>query len=348
MTEYEHLYDGRERPIFNPFSASGFPKFNPNWIFRDNELKLYSKPKHMRNLIKTVGGNILKANELGKSSACLVIVYENEHINFASCFRIGPSIWCTAMHNLLPEDLTNSEVNELYLLLSEEIPGLGDHGSIRELKADSSYKDMIIECAAIPVDPKFFELYADDVDIKSGMNRDNRNDFALLRSEKDDGLEGFLLPADFNVMDQVGVLGYNLPVFESTLQRMFGDEAVLLSSITSLFNRYNKRSLSPGNVLEGVSNRIFPHSCSTVQGASGSAVVSLEHIGFFNGVHIGGWTKAQLVDNNYNVAISVNHPVFVVEYAKNVLPLISDDLKTLINTFLSKHADLIAKYNLNK
>ncbi|KAL0484366.1 hypothetical protein AKO1_005069 [Acrasis kona] len=302
---------------------------------------MFSKPKHLKQLCAMVEQNIQSVSKLGQFCASLIITYENGHMNFASVFRIGSNFWCTARHNTLPEDLTESPVKTLHLLLSEDIPGVGDSN-------DPDYSGKLVECDILVPDNRFHGVYdLDDVDPRSGLDRADKSDFVFLLSESDN-LTGALLPYsdELKSMDQVGVLGYNLPVVESILERMFGDEHVRLSTIVNLFNRFNKKSLSPGNILDGVSDRIFPHSCSTLHGASGSPVVSLSQVGFFCGIHIGGWSKSQVENNNYNMACSVNHPAFVLEYVKNVLPLLDDKERSQIAPYLKKHEDLINHYKL--
>ncbi|KAL0491408.1 hypothetical protein AKO1_002426, partial [Acrasis kona] len=348
-TRRANLYEGRERPIFDPFVRNDQePKMNPNWPFREGLLKMYSKPKHLKQLCAMVEENVQNVSKLGQFCASLIITYENKHINFASTFRVGSNFWCTARRNTLPEDLTESPVKTLHLLLSEDIPEVGDYPSFDLLADDPLYSGKLVECDFVVPDNRFRGVYdVDDVDLRSGLARADKSDFVFLESESDN-LTGALLPysEELKSMDQVGVLGYNLPVIESTLERMFGDQHVRFSTISSLFNRFNKKSLSPGNILDGVSDRIFPHSCSTLHGASGSAVVSLSQVGFFCGIHIGGWSKSQVENNNYNMACSVNHPAFVLEYVKNVLPLLDDKERSQIAPYLKKHEDLINLYKL--
>jgi hypothetical protein len=339
-----------ERPIYNPFDTKR-RKVNPNWPWKleTQNLIITAKPKALEELIDVAEKNYQELSVLHTKFVALLIVYANKNHTFATGFRVGPSIFATAAHNFLTDDKTGSTIEELHIVYDFMLPFARD-------SLDAIFEEVtFVPCTRIEYSEVTHSLRATaDIDPKSGTKMwEDECDFAFVRASNDTSNDiVYPYAEEFGSKDFVGITSYHCPITQRYLNEIFGHEVVAADSMLHTFHGYNRKSYSPGHILDPISHEncikhsLIPHSCSALPGSAGSMISVLKDVNYFCGIHVGGWKNENEEEYNYNLAVSVNHPVFVIEYALSVFPTLSTEQQEYARPFLSKHAELLNKHNV--
>jgi hypothetical protein len=308
------------------------------------KLIITAKPEALEELVTVAEENYQELSALHTKFVALLIVYANKNHTFASAFRIGPSIFATAAHNFLPDDKTGSNIEELHIVYDFMLPFARD-------SLDAIFDEVTFApCKRI----EYSELThsfrtTSDIDPKTW---EDKCDFAFVHVSNDTSNDiVYPYAEEFGNKEFVGITGYHRPITQSYLNEIF-DHEVTTDSMMHTFHGYNRKSFSPGHILDPISHEncrkqsLIPHSCSALPGSAGSMISVLKDVNYFCGIHVGGWKNENEEKHNYNLAVSVNHPAFVIEYALSVFPTLSTEQKEYARPFLSKHAELLNKHNV--
>jgi hypothetical protein len=338
-----------ERPIVNPYRSKS--QLNPNWKWNRNgdKLSISQKPKGLKQVVAFTEENIEKLSKLESKFGSLIIKYENGHYKFASAFRVGPKKWATAGHSLDYEQSTRSIVDKLYITLEHELPYSGHYVELDDYLDEHQY----FACTKIA----YTSASTDErvIEDKDPLRMDkkawtDKSDFLFLHVPDDDS-EDFLLPHSVPVdkEEYICLLGYHLPVEQSWIEDHFGRDEYTVSKLRDTFHGFNKKSMSPGHIMSHSKERLLAHSSSSLPGSAGSAVVLLKHPDYFTAVHIGAWERERNndqefmldVNNNYNLAVSIHHPAFVIEYFKHIYSILPETAQKLVKPYLDLHSNLL-------
>ncbi|KAK9797791.1 hypothetical protein WJX73_005420 [Symbiochloris irregularis] len=167
-------------------------------------------------------------------------------------------------------------------------------------------------------------------------------------------------PADFMVPtckepalhDLITVSGMPGPVDQDQAIRLYGaeaaDAAALVKELHSCLKPYTA-VVSPGDIL-AYDGWHLAHRSSAWKGMAGGPVRVLDRPQLLLGIHTSGRT-----DLGFNVAVSVNHKLFVVWYVREILPIIcrlSEDawpaeyMRSALALWLQHHRGLIESEGL--
>jgi len=138
----------------------------------------------------------------------------------------------------------------------------------------------------------------------------------------------------------IAVLGYpGRPSLKHREKNYYTRHNIGPSKIDQAFNHsFGCKHIACGVVqhVDEVFGRVFTATATTLPGSSGGPVVPLADPTSFCGIHIEGWT-----DVNYNVAVSVHHPNFVVVYASFVVPALPVPVPEKVVKYLRMHANVL-------
>lgn len=129
--------------------------------------------------------------------------------------------------------------------------------------------------------------------------------------------------------------------------------------MTLLMNQHclvpDRMSISVGDVI-GANEYLLKFRASTTCGGSGGPVASFDEPLKLYGLHIPGNFDDRLTssaESNFNIATSVNHPLWVLNYVKDVLPILShvrswpsDYMLGALMEYLNHHEKLIRDHHL--
>ncbi|KAL0478950.1 lysophospholipase [Acrasis kona] len=323
-----------ERPVYNPYS----PKrtLNPNWKWKNDKLVFGSKPRDLSGVVDIALTNAEGLSGLSAAIGGLIIVYENGHVQYASTFRVGPQKWLTADHNTHPEEVSGSMIEHLYVTTELELPFQQQRGIDDILQELGTF----YACTKIALPHRAQQ----DVDPRSGLAWHVENDFCFLHVP-DDTSTIYMFPTgvELKEKDAVGVFGYHMPINQTYIVDAFGKDEFTVTKICDIFNGFNRKSLSPGQLLAPLTRencfdlQLINHSCSSLPGSSGSVCGMLASPGYFIGVHIGSWSKPSVAENNYNLMLSIHHAEFADAYFNVVYPFLSDVDKLRVQSYKDRH-----------
>jgi hypothetical protein len=120
----------------------------------------------------------------------------------------------------------------------------------------------------------------------------------------------FLLPKFHFDGRIIAVAGFPGSYLKDSVIRVIG---VGLGHPSIFGNDFGTKHIAPGHLIR-TNGRILAHSASTLKGSSGGPVFDPDTFQFV-GIHIEGWD-----DVNWNIGLSVDHPVFRAAYNQFVLP----------------------------
>jgi hypothetical protein len=265
-----------------------------------------------------------------KAIGAILIRYKNGRYTFGSAFRVGPQIWETASHNREPEFETNIEVRDMYIILNSNLP----------FTTTSTFDDMLRQL-------KHHQCYPFEYDCRTARLR-NQADvskqataFVYVHVPTDNNEEDIMIPSASDLVENqaIGLFGYHLPTSQQMINQMFGDNSYTYEQVLHLFNGFNTKSVSPGHIGR-IGDNYFAHICSSLDGGYGSVVGNLAEPVYYVGCHIGRYLKN-------NIAVSVHHPVHVIEYYVRVFSQLNEAQKIKAMPYLKRHKSLLNEYGMN-
>lgn len=258
---------------------------------------------------------------------CVGRVFTND--GKGSGFRVAPTVVASAEHVFAGGDpYFNTSINAASLELARQ-SGYGS--SVTPIITSDMRKSLLQKDKELGVND------ADPGQITVQRNTHTQNDFSF---GSDSSGQEYLFPYCEPVTPNmpIALLGYpGRPSLKHQEGNYYTRHKIGPSKLDQTFNHsFGVKHLSCGVVqhVDEAFGRVFTTTATSLPGSSGGPIVSLVNPTSF--CDIGGWEDA-----NYNVAVSVHHPNFVVLYAKFVVPSLPAPVHEKVVKYLRMHANYL-------
>jgi len=340
-------------------------EYSIQFFFSSNKHTIAPKQGGLKPLYHSVGAfatgspeenalNLLRnhedliSNYAEKSVALIVLEIKKKtgvetKIGRGTGFYVAPQVIATAFHVFERRVQSFDPICSLDYQLPE-LPHIGDQPRVNSI--------LISDATHTSMESHDKECQQDDADPSSAVARirlATQNDFNF--AHIDFGSIAvpvdtpYFIPFDGDVhpTTPIAVMGYvgSAPsrlTLEKRAKSYYTRNDISPKQLESVFyQEFNKRHVSVGCVtsVDEAFKRVFAHNCSTLTGQSGSPIILLEHPGTFCGIQIEAWTS-----KNYNLAVSVHNPNFVIQYALHVVPKLTS-IPDGVRRYLCRHKAIL-------